>query len=251
MQRFISYRRVSTAEQANEGHSLDAQALAIAKHVSLMGGEVAFDISDEGLSGGNCDRPGLQKALALIADGDADGLVVTKLDRLSRSTIDLLTIVRDYFPNDSGARLVIMDLGVDTHNPAGKLVLNVMAALAEFELNQIKHRTKEALGYLKAQNKRYSGRAPYGMRFVKGKIVPDSSEAEILERAIALANETRDDGVASLSFGDIANTLKAEGYRNREGKPFTRQGIRNLVYSRDAERQKEIRRRGRMPKARP
>lgn len=90
--RALAYIRVSTNEQADKGISLDAQQHRIRAHCEAQGYDCVGVYCDAGLSGKTMDRPQLQTALALLRDGKADALVVLKLDRLSRSTRDILDL---------------------------------------------------------------------------------------------------------------------------------------------------------------
>src|SRR5947207_9644845 len=89
----LGYARVSTDEQAREGVSLDAQAAKIRSYCSLHDLTLERVLVDEGLSGAGLNRPALQALLTAIDAGQISGVVVYKLDRLSRSTRDLLDLV--------------------------------------------------------------------------------------------------------------------------------------------------------------
>src|SRR4051794_5584393 len=89
----IGYARVSLAEQAANGYSLAAQEDAIRAACVQRGWELLEVVRDEGASGKSLDRPGMTRALAMIASGDAQGLIVAKLDRLSRSVVDFATLL--------------------------------------------------------------------------------------------------------------------------------------------------------------
>ena len=125
----LGYARVSTAEQARTGYGLEAQVSAIEAECQRRGWDLAETIMDEGESGGTLERRGLERALANIAGGEADGLVVSRLDRLSRSVVDFARLV-EWFEQEAQAMLVALDLGVDTSTPAGRLVANVLALVA-------------------------------------------------------------------------------------------------------------------------
>src|SRR3954471_17210081 len=89
---YIGYLRVSTDEQADSGAGLEAQRSAILAEAQRRGwSEVRF-IEDPGFSGKDPRRPGLRLALEVLARGDASGLVVAKMDRLSRSLLDFTSI---------------------------------------------------------------------------------------------------------------------------------------------------------------
>lgn len=94
-------------------------------------------------------RPQLEEALTLLDDGDAELLVVAKLDRLSRSMLDFAGLMAT--AKEQGWALVALDLGVDTSTPNGKLVASIIMAMAEWERELIGQRTKDALVAVKAR----------------------------------------------------------------------------------------------------
>ncbi|MGP0051271.1 MAG: recombinase family protein, partial [Solirubrobacteraceae bacterium] len=110
----ILYVRVSTDEQ---GNGLDVQRAELKRTSVQRNWQISELIVDEGESGKDLQRPGLRRALALIAAGKADGLAVSKLDRLSRSVIDAGQLAQWF--TDAGARLVALDLNIDTSTPSG------------------------------------------------------------------------------------------------------------------------------------
>lgn len=140
----IGYARVSTS----------GQTLAIQlDHLEAEGCDLVFQ---ETMSGARSDRPELAKALAVLTEGDS--LVVTRLDRLARSTFDLLAIVRTV--EDRGARLKsLAEAWADTTTPTGRLILTVLGGLAEFERSLIKERTAEGRVRARREGRRL-GRPP-------------------------------------------------------------------------------------------
>src|ERR1700722_6247794 len=95
--RTIAYLRVSTDKQADRGVSLDAQRAKVEAYASLYDLELVEVIVDAGASAKTLDRPGLSKALGMLKTGQADALLVVKLDRLTRSVRDLCELVERYF----------------------------------------------------------------------------------------------------------------------------------------------------------
>ena len=155
--RAISYQRVSTGRQADSGISLDDQAARIESEVERRGWTLTEVMVDEGRSGRKMqNRPALVAALDVLARGDADALVVAKLDRLARSTIDLASIMGR--SQREGWALVILDPDLDTSTPAGKLTATVLGAVAEYESELIgerarmTHRHRRALGLRAGQH---------------------------------------------------------------------------------------------------
>ncbi len=186
----IGYARKSKAEVGN-GHGLDAQETAIRAECDRRGWTLLDVIRDDGASGCDTDRPGLTLALEAIARGDAAGLIVAKLDRLSRSVVDFGTILE--WINAAGASLVALDLGVDTSTVGGRLVANVLASVAQWERETIAQRTKDGL----AQRRR-AGVTIGHPAFV------DTEHGRALRERI---RSMREDGK---SYGEIAKLLDAE-----------------------------------------
>lgn len=148
----IGYLRVSTDEQAVSGLGLADQRSVIAAETTRRGWSDVEYLSDEGFSAKNLSRPGIAQALEMLRDGEASVLVVSKLDRLSRSLLDFATLMD--VAKRQGWQLVVLDLAIDTTAPSGALMANVMACFAEYERQLIGARTSAALQQLKAQGKR-------------------------------------------------------------------------------------------------
>jgi DNA invertase Pin-like site-specific DNA recombinase len=140
----IGYARVSTS-----GQTLDAQ-------LEQLGAAGCAALFKETMSGARSDRPELKKALDALTQGDV--LIVTRLDRLARSTRDLLDIVHTI--ETKGAKLkALTDAWADTTTPTGKLILTVLGGLAEFERSLIAERTAEGRDRARRAGRRL-GRPP-------------------------------------------------------------------------------------------
>lgn len=150
--RIIGYVRVSTQEQADSGLGLEAQERKLHAAAELHGWELVDVIRDEGISGATLKRPGLRKAMRAIARGNADGLAAAKLDRVSRSSVDM-ALIFEWF-RDADATLVLLDVpGLDTSTAMGKAMSTLMAMFAEMERDLIAQRTKDALASLRKRGK--------------------------------------------------------------------------------------------------
>ena len=136
----VGYARVST-----DGQSLEAQ------HATLIAAG-ANKVFAEKMSGTVSDRRALAKAVAALADGDV--LLVTKLDRLARSTRDLLNTLATIGEADAGFRS-LSDPWADTTSAHGRLMLTVLGGLAEFERHLILARTNEGRVRAKARGVRF------------------------------------------------------------------------------------------------
>lgn len=142
----IGYARTSTLDQKA---SIEAQA----RDLTGVGCEKLF--SEQVSSVDVANREQLAQALDFIREGDT--LVVTKLDRLARSVAHLLTITEGL--KAKGAALRILNMGIDTSTPTGKLMLTVLGGIAEFEREIMLERQREGIAKAKADGK-YKGRKP-------------------------------------------------------------------------------------------
>lgn len=189
----IGYIRVSTQEQAESGLGLESQAIAIRAEANRRGWELEI-IADEGESGSKTKRPGLLAAKDMLARGEAQALIVAKQDRLFRNALGCLEISRD--SKRQGWSLLCLDIQLDTSTPMGSLMFTNMAGIAEFQLDIIRQRTKDALAVKKAQ----------GYRLGRPATMPDETRARI--------NALRNSGV---TLQGVADTLNTEGIPTARG----------------------------------
>lgn len=145
--RAIGYLRVSTEEQVGSGAGLRAQRTAIEAEAHRSNWVLELT-ADEGLSAKNMNRPALTDALDRLDRGDADVLVASKLDRVSRSVADFARLLDR--ANAEGWRLVLLDSGIDTSTPAGEFVANTLASAAQYERKLISQRTRDGLAAKRA-----------------------------------------------------------------------------------------------------
>jgi DNA invertase Pin-like site-specific DNA recombinase len=147
--RVVGYIRVSTEQQAEEGVSLDAQRARLEAYAVAMDLDLVEVFEDRGISAKTLSRPGLTEALTALETGAADGLLVTKLDRLTRSVRDLGDLIENYFAVRFS--LLSMSDSIDTRSACGRLILNVLGAVSQWELESTGERTKEGMAELTAQ----------------------------------------------------------------------------------------------------
>lgn len=150
--RAIAYCRVSTDEQGDSGLGLAAQRSTVDAEVERRGWTLEHVYSDVASGKSMRGRSDFGAALRELAAGQADVLVVAKLDRLSRSVSDFAAVLAQ--SQSEGWALDICDLGVDTTTPSGKMVAQVMMVLAEWEREMIGDRTRAALRAAQARGQR-------------------------------------------------------------------------------------------------
>lgn len=160
--RLAAVLRVSTTKQVDSGLGLEAQREAIAAFAKREGFSVVSEWSDEGVSGGACmdQRPGLSGAVAAVLGGEADFVVVAKMDRLSRDPLCVMTIERLLAKKNSRV-LSAAGEGTEDDSPAAVLMRRILAAVSENEKALVSVRTKAALAQKKARGERI-GRPPFG-----------------------------------------------------------------------------------------
>lgn len=183
--RVAIYCRVSTAEQARDGLSLDVQEGRIRDYCNALELTVVEVIRDEGHSGKDLDRPGVERIFELIAEGAIDAVAIHKLDRLTRSVEDFGRLLREL--DEAGVSLLSVKDSLDTSNASGRLVVNIMLSVSQWEREVIVERTKEALAEAKAKGT-YLGKPPVGWRVEGGQLVP-SDRYWIVERVHGLRGD--------------------------------------------------------------
>jgi DNA invertase Pin-like site-specific DNA recombinase len=138
----VGYLRVSTDEQAASGLGLEAQRAAILAACEQRGWTLLRFEQDAASGRSRRKRPGLEAAIAACRSREADGLVAAKLDRLSRSVIDFAQLVED--SQRRGYSVVVLDPNIDLTTPNGRLVVGVLAHVAQWEREIIAARIRAA-----------------------------------------------------------------------------------------------------------
>ena len=172
------YIRVSTKRQAEEGYSLDAQKERLEK-LSELNGYIIYKVYiDEGKSAKDTKRPAYQEMIEDMKAGKFDKILVTKLDRIFRSTIDLengILEMRKYDVHFESASEQI-----DTTSPVGMLLVRVLGSIAQFERERIAERINDAFEEMVSQSKPITGTQPFGYLIEDGKIVIDEEKRDIV-----------------------------------------------------------------------
>jgi DNA invertase Pin-like site-specific DNA recombinase len=207
---------VSTDGQEVSGLGLADQEEKIRAYCGLYGLELVA-VHKDAASGKDMRRPGLQEALAVLRRGEASGIVVAKLDRLTRSVRDMGILLDKYF-REKFAFFVVAEQ-IDTRTAAGRLLLNLLASVAEWERETIGERTKAALSVKHRNGEKTGGYIPFGFDAdAQGRLVPNAAEQAAIQTILQL----RADGY---SFQRIANALNADGILTKQGRPWSKAGV--------------------------
>lgn len=209
--RVAIYCRVSTADQADNGVSLEAQQAKLAAYASLYDLTVIDTITDAGESAKSLNRPGLQRALEMLRKGESDGLLVAKLDRLTRSVADWQTLIDGYFGEKAGKQLFSLSDSIDTRTAAGRMVLNMLLVVSQWEREIIGERTRDALRHKIRKGQRV-GKVLYGYDLANDGKTLVANESE--QQTISLITELRS---AGRSLEQIAAELTQRGIPTKSG----------------------------------
>jgi site-specific DNA recombinase len=205
--RVVGYARVSTKTQAENGVSLEIQESRIRTYCGLYNLDLTEVIAEDA-SGATLNRPGIQRVIAMLKAGEVGGLVVTKLDRLSRSPSDVADLIKKYFKN--GMTLSSVTEQVDTRSANGKLFLGMIMQVAEWEREIIVERTTEALAHKRSKGERVSNQPDYGMQVAADGIhLEDCPEEQDTIRFILNAHNSGD------SIRKIVALLDKRGIKSR------------------------------------
>jgi DNA invertase Pin-like site-specific DNA recombinase len=215
----IGYSRVSTDEQASEGVSMEAQKARIEAYCVAKDWELVSLEADPGMSAKDMKRPGLQTVLDAVRSGSVEAIVIYKLDRLTRSVLDLNRIVE--LLDKNGVALVSMQESLDATTPTGRLMLNLLASVSQWEREIIGQRTKEVMSYMKSQGMVYC-RPVYGYDTADGRLLKNTHEQKVITRVKAWR-------VQGMSYSHIAEALNAKGVPTKRGGQWAAMTVRNII----------------------
>lgn len=219
------YVRVSTLEQAEEGFSIRAQEEKLTDYARIKDWNVFKIYRDEGISGKNItERPAMVEMIKDIQEKKIDNVLVYKIDRLTRSTVDLIKLVELF--NENNCFFNSLSESVDTMSASGRMFLKIIGIFAEFERENIIERSK--LGFERKVREGYSlcSRTPsYGYDKIIGNKIQQVNKYEatiVLEIFDMFLRKY-------MSFLDIAKNLNKRGIKTKEGKEWQARTIKNVL----------------------
>jgi site-specific DNA recombinase len=231
------YTRKSTEEGLEqEFNSLDAQREAAEAYIRSQAAEgwtcLPDRYDDGGFTGGNMDRPALQRLLADIAAGQVDCVVLYKLDRLSRSLLDFARMLETF--DRHRVSFVAVTQQINSGTSMGRLMLNVLLSFAQFERELIAERTRDKIAATRRKGKWSGGRPLLGFDVDPGghRLTVNEAEAERVRAIFALFLEHQ-------ALPPVVRELEHRGWANKRwttragrdcgGEPFTKAGLRRLL----------------------
>lgn len=214
------YTRVSTEEQAIEGFSLKAQEDKLRDYAKDKGYEVYDIYIDDGYSGKNYHRPEIQRLLKNLVEGKFHGILVKTVDRISRRVSDVTKLMDDIlFPRN--CRLLIADLDLDSSTALGKMFIQLMATLAQYERSMIIDRVKSGMEK-RAQLGYWNGGIVLGYDVVNKELIVNPREEQIVKEIFELR-------ALGKGYKYIATVLNDTGYRTKKDKLFSISAIKTIL----------------------
>ena len=219
--RAIGYVRVSTEEQATSGLSLSHQKTRVVAFAKASDFDLVEVIEEPGKSAKNLKRPGLTRALEILKSGEGQALVVLSLDRLTRSVKDLGHLVE--FFDRTGTALVSVQDSINTLTAAGRLVLNVLGSIAQWEREAIAERTAAAMAVTRRRGEKTGGTVPYGFDVTEeGRLIPNTREQEAL-KLIARLHKRK------YSLRKIGEALITQNFTPKNGGMWHPQVVKQII----------------------
>lgn len=211
--RVIAYVRVSTEKQL-DGNGLDVQRDAVRAWARANGHRIILIFTEEGVSGKLEERPALAEALRALKDGQADGIVVPKLDRLARDLVVQEQLIAEVWRMGAAVFSAVSSeadyLVDDQADPSRKLIRQVLGAVSEYERAMIALRLRSGRARKAASGGYAYGAPAFGQKAVDKQLTADTDEQDALARMVELA----DDGK---SLREICAKLEEEGHRPKRG----------------------------------
>jgi len=228
LKRCAIYCRVSSDERLDQSfNSIDAQreaGMAFVVSQKDEGWELTPDFyEDPGFSGGNMERPGLQRLLKDIQAGKIDIVVVYKIDRLSRSLADFSKMVEVFDHHNVSFSSVTQQINSATS--MGRLMLNVLLSFAQFEREVSGERIRDKIAASKRRGMWMGGPVPLGYVVKNRLLLIEPQEAELVQRIFQQFVESK-------STTRIVGDLNQQGIQTKKRKSFCKQGIYKILHNR-------------------
>ncbi len=214
------YIRVSTEDQAREGYSVQAQKDKLLAYCISQGWNIESFYVDEGYSAKDLNRPELRRMIENIQKGLIDCVLVYRLDRLTRSVLDLYKLLEIFEQHNCHFKSATEVY--DTTSAMGRMFITIVAALAQWERENLAERVKFGMQQMVREGKYPGGKVNFGYKLENGKIQPNEEEAAIVNTIFDIYIEGNGDN-------RTAYLLNNMGYRTRSGKLWNGKLVRDIL----------------------
>lgn len=201
--------------------SIDTQLDKLKSYAEFQGWENVVPFIDEGESAKDMNRPAMKRLVEFIKQGKVARVATMTVDRLSRNLLDMLNFIE--LCESHNTAYICASLNFDTSTPMGRMVLQILAAFAEFERAMISSRVKVNMAQIISKKKRYLAMPPFGYRFdEQGNLVIVPDEAEWVRKAADMF-------ISGHGYRTIASFLNDNGIKTRKDKPWTAPTVRSML----------------------
>ncbi|WP_315899446.1 recombinase family protein [Priestia flexa] len=205
-----------------DGHSysINAQLQTLRQYANLYNWVIADEYVDEGISGKNITaRPAMQRLIADVEQEKFQAVLVWKISRLSRNMLDTLTLLDKF--EDYGVKFISYSENFDTGSPIGRLVVQLMASIAEMERNTLAENVKLGMKQ-RALEGSWNGGVIFGYDSIEKKLVINEEEAKVVRLIFTLYSQGK-------GLKAIANQLNKYGYRTKRDRHFSINGVATIL----------------------
>ena len=209
-----SYVRCSTSHQ-----DLTTQSQQLVDYSKAFGFTIDKNINDFGISGSEFDRKGLNEIKDGIVNKSFSQLIIYSISRLGRSMIETISLLNEL--TDNGINVISLKENLDLSTPSGKLISQIFSVLAEYELNNLRKLVSDNL-----QNKRANGikytKSVFGFDFHNRVMVVNEKEQKLIRKMFKMYE-------SGSGYTEISNHLNKQGHTIKNGNPFSRSYVRNIL----------------------
>lgn len=216
----VVYLRVSTVGQ-RENTSLRTQFKKIRAYCESRDLKIVGIYKD--VESGTKVRKGFDACMERVFHGDADGVAVWSLDRFMRKAVRGWQIIADL--DDAGKHLVVVNKDLNTVGPMGKLIRNILLAIADYEIELIRERMQSGIQAKRDAGERFGGQLRYGWALDNGVLVPIPQEIEVLAQVRAMVR-------SGLKTFTIAKVLNEQGIPTKRGGQWTAKTLERILNAR-------------------
>ena len=217
----VGYLRTSTTLQSNR---LKTDEDTIKKYCELYDLKLDKFYTDFGVSGGTFDREEFNEMMNEVRQGNVETIIITELSRWGRSLYEMLgsvDVLKKYNTN-----LVIIKEGIDLTTSSGKMFMNLLGVMSEYERDLVSERVKNVLHNKKQNNKPYC-RNVYGFDRVGDQLVPNEVEQRMIKKVLTLRHNK------GYSYGEIVKFLQRNSYTNKSNQEITRNSVVGIIKNLD------------------